>query len=98
MHKDRVTQLQFIKKSEDEYQLVSFADDHSLDVVCLKQCIYLFRRRYPWMEHAELMFVPKTQELLLLKKNHMIIKFKTYIDEQEAEMIKLRISSATHHT
>lgn len=36
-------------------------------------------------------FVPMTRELLLLNKNSIIIKFKTYLDEHEADIIKERV-------
>lgn len=90
-HDDKISALQFIKKSDDEYMLVSFADDHGLNVFCLKQCINLFNRKYSTIQHAEVHFVPVTREILLLKKNSIIIKFKTYLDEHEADMIKERV-------
>lgn len=93
VHYDRVTQMCFIKKKEDEFQLASIGDNLHLNIVCLKQCITLFRRDYDWIvPSASLVFVPQTKELLALQRTNEIIKFKTQIDSEEAKIVKKRTS------
>lgn len=80
-HKEQVNDLKFIKKG-DEFLLASLSGDGVLNIVCLQECVQLYRRAFGWDSISELATSPSTNTFLVLTRKSEVLKFRSSADEE----------------
>lgn len=78
-HKEQVNDLKFIQKGDD-FMLASLSGDGVFNVVCLKECIQLFKKAFGWDSISELANSPSTNTFLVLTRKSEVLKFNSSAD------------------